>query len=128
MPSSPDVVIIGSGIGGRDSCPPPGAIRSVRLRCWSGEIYLHAGGPELGGRCRFRQAEGSCPKKLGSTNMASRFGPAHLPYLESAGAAEIFGAAFLRLREKDFQELEHARRGFACVANHLSRTCHLFTT
>lgn len=104
MPSSPDVVIIGSGIGG-------GTLANRLVQHGLTVTMLERGDylpqePEnwdvdaVFANQRYVPAE----TWLDKDGVAFRPGT----YYCVGGSSKMFGAAMLRLREKDFQELEHA--------------------
>ena len=104
MPSSPDVVIIGSGIGG-------GTLAHRLVQHGLTVTILERGDylprePENWDVDAVFAKQRYVPAETWLDKHSVAFRPGTYYYV--GGSSKMFGAAMLRLREKDFQELEHA--------------------
>jgi choline dehydrogenase-like flavoprotein len=104
MPSSPDVVIIGSGIGG--------GTLAHRLVQYGLTVTMLERGDYLPQEPQNWDVDAVFTKQryVPTETWFDKHGVTFRPgtYYYVGGSSKMFGAAFLRLREKDFQELEHA--------------------
>jgi choline dehydrogenase-like flavoprotein len=104
MPSSPDVVIIGSGIGG-------GTLAN-RLVRYGLTVTMLERGDYLPQERENWDVDAVFAKQryVPTETWLDKHGVAFRPgtYYYVGGSSKMFGAAMLRLREKDFQELQHA--------------------
>ncbi len=104
MPSSSDVVIIGSGIGG-------GTLANRLVQHGLTVTMLERGDylpqePENWDVDAVFASQRYVPAETWLDKHGVAFHPGTYYYV--GGSSKMFGAAMLRLREKDFQELEHA--------------------
>ena len=104
MPSSPDVVIIGSGIGG-------GTLANRLVQLGLTVTMLERGDylpqePENWDVDSVFAHQKYVPQETWLDKAGHAFRPGTYYYV--GGSSKMFGAAMLRLREKDFGELEHA--------------------
>jgi choline dehydrogenase-like flavoprotein len=104
MPSSPDVVIIGSGVGG-------GTLAHRLVQHGLTVTMLERGDylpqePENWDVAAVFAKQRYVPAETWLDKHGVAFRPGTYYYV--GGSSKMFGAAMLRLREKDFQELEHA--------------------
>jgi choline dehydrogenase-like flavoprotein len=104
MPSAPDVIIIGSGIGG--------GTLAHRLVQHGLTVTMLERGDYLPQERENWDVDAVFAKQryVPAETWLDKHGVAFRPgtYYYVGGSSKMFGAAMLRLREKDFQELEHA--------------------
>jgi choline dehydrogenase-like flavoprotein len=104
VPSSPDVIIIGSGIGG-------GTLANRLVQHGLTVTMLERGDylPQEPANWDV-DAVFANQRYVPAETWLDKHGVAFRPgtYYYVGGSSKMFGAAMLRLREKDFQELEHA--------------------
>ena len=104
MPSSPDVVIIGSGIGG-------GTLANRLVQHGLTVTMLERGDYLPQERENWDvDAVFAHQRYVPTETWLDKHGVAFRPgtYYYVGGSSKMFGAAMLRLREKDFQELEQS--------------------
>jgi choline dehydrogenase-like flavoprotein len=104
MPSSPDVVIIGSGIGG-------GTLANRLVQHGLTVTILERGDylpqePENWDVNAVFASRKYVPQETWLDKEGTAFRPGTYYYV--GGSSKLYGAAMLRLRERDFEELEHA--------------------
>jgi choline dehydrogenase-like flavoprotein len=104
MPSSPDVVIIGSGIGG-------GTLAHRLVQHGLTVTILERGyylpqEPENWDVAAVFASQRYVPQESWLDKHGTKFRPGTYYYV--GGSSKMYGAAMLRLRESDFKELEHA--------------------
>jgi choline dehydrogenase-like flavoprotein len=104
MSSSPDVVIIGSGIGG-------GTLANRLVQHGLSVTILERGGyllqePDNWDVNAVFSRKKYVPHETWLDKEGRKFRPGTYYYV--GGSSKLYGAAMLRLRERDFEELEHA--------------------
>src|SRR5438093_3308795 len=104
MPSSPDVVIIGSGIGG-------GTLAYRLVQYGLSVTILERGGflpqePENWDVSAVFFRQKYVPQETWLDKEGTAFHPG--TYYFVGGSSKLYGGAMLRLRERDFGELQHA--------------------
>ena len=104
MPSSPDVVIIGSGIGG-------GTLANRLVQHGLNVTILERGGylpqePENWDVHAVFVDQKYVPQETWVDKEGTAFHPGNYYYV--GGSSKLYGGTMLRLRERDFEELEHA--------------------
>ena len=104
MPSSPDVVIIGSGVGG-GTLANRLVQHGLRVTILERGDYLPQE-PENWDVNAVFASQKYVPQETWLDKEGTPFRPGTYYYV--GGSSKMYGAAMLRLRERDFEELEHA--------------------
>src|SRR5712692_10099375 len=104
MPSSPEVVIIGSGIGG-------GTLANRLVQHGLNVTILERGGylpqePENWDVAAVFFHQKYLPQETWLDKEGTAFRPGTYYYV--GGSSKMYGGTMLRLRERDFEDLEHA--------------------